>query len=78
MGASQSEPKLPPVVETADPVVIPPWAEELGANKKVVFFDITIGGHAAGRIEMTLASGVVPKTAENFRALCTGMFRVVR
>jgi peptidyl-prolyl isomerase F (cyclophilin D) len=38
----------------------------------VVFFDIEIGGAAAGRIEMTLRSDVVPKTAENFRALCTG------
>jgi peptidylprolyl isomerase len=38
----------------------------------VVFFDITIGGVAAGRIEMTLRIDVVPRTAENFRALCTG------
>merc|ERR1712070_608023 len=38
----------------------------------VVFFDMTIGGSPAGRIEMTLREDVVPKTAENFRALCTG------
>jgi len=38
----------------------------------VVFFDITIGGMPAGRIEMTLRADVVPVTAENFRALCTG------
>ena len=38
----------------------------------VVFFDMTIGGKPAGRIEMTLRPDVVPKTAENFRALCTG------
>merc|ERR1712007_101176 len=37
-----------------------------------VFFDITIGGQAAGRIVMELRSDVVPRTAENFRALCTG------
>ena len=37
-----------------------------------VFFDITIGGQAAGRVTMELRSDVVPKTAENFRALCTG------
>merc|ERR1739848_619294 len=36
------------------------------------FFDITIGGAPAGRIVMDLRDDVVPKTAENFRALCTG------
>ncbi|GMI06923.1 hypothetical protein TrLO_g13174 [Triparma laevis f. longispina] len=41
-------------------------------SNPIVFFDITIGGAAAGRIEMTLRADVVPKTAENFRALCTG------
>ena len=38
----------------------------------VVFFDITADGKSLGRIEMTLRADVVPKTAENFRALCTG------
>ncbi|XP_002129564.2 peptidyl-prolyl cis-trans isomerase-like [Ciona intestinalis] len=37
-----------------------------------VFLDITIDGAAAGRIIISLYSDVVPKTAENFRALCTG------
>mmetsp|Transcript_11196 Transcript_11196/g.41039 ORF Transcript_11196/g.41039 Transcript_11196/m.41039 type:complete len:166 (-) Transcript_11196:1225-1722(-) len=41
-------------------------------SNPVCFFDITIGGQPAGRIEMTLRADVVPKTAENFRALCTG------
>merc|ERR1712203_804376 len=41
------------------------------ANPKV-FFDMTIGGAAAGRIVMELRADVVPKTAENFRCLCTG------
>jgi len=40
--------------------------------KQEVFFDMTIGGAQAGRIVMTLDSDVVPKTCENFRALCTG------
>jgi len=37
-----------------------------------VFFDIEIGGEAAGRILMSLRTEKTPKTAENFRALCTG------
>merc|ERR1719446_1670872 len=41
------------------------------ANPKV-FFDMTIGGQPAGRIEMELRADVAPKTAEKFRALCTG------
>jgi len=41
------------------------------ANPRV-FFDITIGSAPAGRIVMELDAKTVPKTAENFRCLCTG------
>jgi peptidyl-prolyl isomerase F (cyclophilin D) len=36
------------------------------------FFDVTADGKPLGRIVMELRSDIVPKTAENFRALCTG------
>ena len=33
-------------------------------DNPIVYFDITIGGKEAGRIEMTLRADIVPKTAE--------------
>lgn len=36
-----------------------------------VFFDMTIGGQAAGRLTFALYADT-PITSENFRALCTG------
>ena len=41
------------------------------SNPKV-FFDITANGQQVGRIVMDLRSDIVPRTAENFRCLCTG------
>ena len=37
-----------------------------------VFFDVSIGGKPAGRVTFNLWGEATPKTAENFRALCTG------
>jgi len=42
------------------------------ASNPVVFMDIQIGDEPAKRLEFELFKNYVPKTAENFRALCTG------
>ena len=36
-----------------------------------VFFEVSIGGKAAGRIVFKLFDDVTPKTARNFRLVCT-------
>jgi peptidylprolyl isomerase len=46
--------------------------EDSPAECPIVYFDIKIDGVPAGRIELLLRSDIVPRTAENFRALCTG------
>uniref|UniRef100_A0AAY5KMB9 Peptidyl-prolyl cis-trans isomerase n=1 Tax=Esox lucius TaxID=8010 RepID=A0AAY5KMB9_ESOLU len=38
----------------------------------VVYFDIAADNEPLGRILIELNAAIVPKTAENFRALCTG------
>ena len=47
-------------------------AELTPQDRPRVFFDMTIGGEDIGRIIFELYMKEVPKTAENFRALCTG------
>jgi cyclophilin family peptidyl-prolyl cis-trans isomerase len=37
-----------------------------------VFFEVDVGGEPVGRVVIELRADVVPRTAENFRALCTG------
>ncbi|NXT76556.1 RBP2 ligase, partial [Zapornia atra] len=38
----------------------------------VVYFEVSADGEPLGHITMELFSNIVPRTAENFRALCTG------
>ena len=38
----------------------------------VVYLDVAIDDRPTGRLEIELFSSLVPRTAENFRALCTG------
>jgi cyclophilin family peptidyl-prolyl cis-trans isomerase len=48
-----------------------PFHPTVPTNPKV-YFDINIGESEAGRVTIELFSDACPKTAENFRALCTG------
>mmetsp|Transcript_22331 Transcript_22331/g.30490 ORF Transcript_22331/g.30490 Transcript_22331/m.30490 type:complete len:197 (-) Transcript_22331:284-874(-) len=69
LGCSQKKPIA--VDEVAEKAYRCPLGEPNPANPKV-YFDIEVGGKDLGRIEMELKADVTPKTAENFRALCTG------
>lgn len=44
-------------------------------DNPVVFMDLAIGESPIGRVVMELFADIVPKTAENFRQLCTGEYR---
>jgi len=49
-------------------------SRQLSAEAKLprVYFDLSAGGQKLGRVTFELRNDVVPKTAENFRQLCTG------
>jgi cyclophilin family peptidyl-prolyl cis-trans isomerase len=49
----------------------PKMAAAAPSSSSNVFFEVTIGGKPAGRIVFKLFDDVVPKTARNFRLLCT-------
>ncbi|URE05637.1 Peptidyl-prolyl cis-trans isomerase [Musa troglodytarum] len=50
----------------------PGEVEAEAKRKPRCYMDVTIGGDMEGRIVVELFAGVVPRTADNFRALCTG------
>ena len=56
----------------ADALPAPPLPCKSNPSNPVVWFDIQIGDKAVGRVEFELYADAVPKTAENFRCLCTG------
>ncbi|EPY27428.1 cyclophilin 11 [Strigomonas culicis] len=58
---------VPPHVEKRPGIQTPP-----AKSYPKVFFEISINNQPSGKIVMELYSDTVPKTVENFRALCTG------
>jgi len=44
----------------------------MASNRPRVFMDLTIGNVPLGRVVFELFTEIAPKSAENFRALCTG------
>ena len=40
-----------------------------------MFFDVALGTHRLGRMKLELFTDTTPKTAENFRQMCTGEFK---
>lgn len=59
------------VAKSGVPLLFRRFLSAAMANPKC-FFDVTAGGTKVGRIVMELRADVAPRTAENFRALCTG------
>ncbi|KAL4145837.1 hypothetical protein PRNP1_012137 [Phytophthora ramorum] len=48
------------------------------ADNPIVFFDVSVGDKTVGRLLIELRADVVPRTAENFRRLCTGETKEAR
>ncbi len=48
------------------------YSATAAASRPRVFFDLSVNKAAPQRVEFSLFADTVPKTAENFRALCTG------
>ena len=52
-------------------IIVDLFSEPGGAGPRV-YMDLSMGGHAMGRIVIQLYADKTPITAENFRGLCTG------
>ena len=50
----------------------PPQVLETAKTNPIVWFEVTINGVSQGKIKFELFKNEVPRTVENFRALCTG------
>ena len=70
-GAQRAAPVAGEEATAEDEESTAPAAKKMKRNPRV-FMDMKIGAEAAGRVVIELFPDVVPRTAENFRALCTG------
>lgn len=69
--ASSKGSGAPEVDPSHDTNYTPPLGEPNAANPRV-YFDLEVGNAPIGRVIIELKADVAPKTAENFRQLCTG------